>query len=514
MRKAEDSGRPVLTDNYRNFGELLLAAAQRFGDREALVSGNQRLNYAQWARAAQGLATLLVERGVEPGDRVAIILPSSADYAICSAAIMLVGAVASGINTRLGPREMQGIFAKSSPRLAITEDGFVLPDAGIRIHQLQRSELAAAYERNDANLAVAAVAPDAAACIVWTSGTTGLPKGAWFDYRNLKAAVSTAGVMVASYDRCLIPLPFAHAGYMAKQWQQVAFGVTYVLTPPVWSARDMLRLMVEERITAAFGVPTQWAKLLELPKLATADLSALRFCGISTAPAPPELVEALTRALGCPMIVRYAMTESPSITGTRFGDAPEILFRTVGRPQEGVELEIVDLHGNPLPEGEVGRIRVRGSVVMRGYWNDPEATARAMTSDGWLLSEDLGCLDKGGNLILMGRLSDMYIRGGYNVYPLEVEKVLEEHPGVLRAAIVGKATPIIGEVGVAFIVPEEHASPPSADELGQWCRDRLADYKTPDAFEFVSNLPLTPMLKVDKKALRARLSRGGRGATA
>jgi acyl-CoA synthetase (AMP-forming)/AMP-acid ligase II len=453
-----------------------------------------------------------MERGVRPGDRVAIILPSSADYAICSAAIMLMGAVASGINTRLGPREMQAILAKSSPRLAITEDGLVLPDAGIPMQQLYRGELAAAYGRSDANVDAAAVAPDAPACIVWTSGTTGLPKGAWFDHRNLKAAISTAGVMVAAYDRCLIPLPFAHAGYMAKQWQQVAFGVTYVLTPPVWSARDMLRRMVEERITAAFGVPTQWAKLLELPELATADLCALRFCGISTAPAPPELVEALTRTLGCPMIVRYAMTESPSISGTRFGDAPEILFRTVGRPQEGVALQIVDPDGKPLPQGDVGRIRVRGTVVMRGYWNDPEATAHAITPNGWLISDDIGRLDEGGNLILLGRVSDMYIRGGYNVYPLEVEKVLEEHPGVSRAAIVGKAAPVIGEIAVAFIVPADPAAPPNEDELRQWCRERLADYKTPDAFEVVSDLPLTPMLKVNKQALRARLSPAQRSA--
>lgn len=505
MGRMAESGPPVLTGDYRNFGELLLAAGQEFGQREALVRGDQRLSYAEWARSARGLVALLRERGVAPGDRVAIILPSSADYAICSAATMLMGAVASGINTRLGPREMQAILAKSSPRLAIAEDGFVVPDAGIPIQQLHRADLAAAYGRSDAIVDVAAVAPDAPACIVWTSGTTGLAKGAWFDYRNLKAAVSTAGVMVAAYDRCLIPLPFAHAGYMAKQWQQVAFGVTYVLTPPVWSAAAMLRIMVEERITAAFGVPTQWAKLLELPELATVDLSALRFCGISTAPAPPELVEALSKALGCPMIVRYAMTESPSISGTRFADAPEILYRTVGRPQQGIDLQIVDPDGKPLPQGDVGRIRVRGSVVMRGYWNDPEATASVLTPDGWLISDDLGRFDEGGNLILMGRLSDMYIRGGYNIYPLEVERVLEEHPGVSRAAIVGTSAPIIGEIGVAFIVPADPDTPPNEDDLRQWCRDRLADYKAPDAFEFVSELPLTPMLKVDTKALHARL---------
>lgn len=501
------SRREALQGDYQNFGEALLAAGRQFGERDAIVNGEQRLSFSQWAQAAKGLAALLVERGVAPGDRVAIILPTSIDYAICSAAILLLGAVASGINTRLGPREIQSILAKSKPKLAITEDSFSLPDVGAPISQLCRRELAAAYGKPgiDENV-VHGVAADAPACIVWTSGTTGLPKGALFDHRNLKAAVLTAGVMVEPFDRCLIPLPFAHAGYMAKQWQQVAFGVTYVLTPAVWSAADMLRLMVQERITAAFGVPTQWAKLMELPDLERADLSALRFCGTSTAPVPPELIEAVTRATGCPMIVRYAMTESPSISGTRFGDAPEVLFRTVGRPQEGIELQVVDADGRPVPQGGVGRIRLRGSVVMRGYWNDPDATAQAITPDGWLISEDMGRLDKDGNLILLGRLSDMYIRGGYKVHPLEVEKVLEEHPGVARAAIVGKATPVIGEIGVAFIVPTNPAAPPSEDELRQWCRTALADYKTPDDIKFIAELPLTPMLKVDKKALRAQLA--------
>lgn len=499
-------GRPVLEGEQRNFGEALQAAGLEFGDRPAFVAGNDRLSYADWARSALGLASLLLERGIRPGDRVAIILPSSIDYAVAAAAAMLVGAVASGINTRLGPREIEAIFAKSTPGLAIAEDSFTLPEGHETVGQVRCRELPAAYRRDAGGLELPEVAPEAPACIVWTSGTTGLPKGAWFDHRALKAAVATAGVMVAAYDRCLIPLPFAHAGYMAKQWQQVAFGVTYVLTAPVWSAADMLRLLVEEKITAAFGVPTQWAKLLELPELASADLSSLRFCGTATAPAPPELVESLTRITGCPMIVRYAMTESPSITGTRFNDAPEVLFRTVGRPQEGIELQVFDPDGRPLGRGEVGRIRLRSSVMMRGYWNDPEATARAITPDGWLISDDMGRLDDDGNVILLGRVSDVYIRGGYKVYPLEVENVLKEYPAVLQVAIVGKKAPVIGEIGVAFVVPADPGALPDVDDLRQWCRARLADYKTPDVFEFVPDLPLTPMLKVNKSALRARLN--------
>jgi acyl-CoA synthetase (AMP-forming)/AMP-acid ligase II len=507
IAQASDHGTPpALTGDHRTLGEALAAAGRQFGDRDAFIVGDQRLTYGRWAAAAQGLAAALQARGIRAGDRVAVILPSSTDYAICTAAIEMAGAIASGINPRLGTREIDGIFDRSTPRLMITEDAFVPPPGIAQVPRLTRGDLSALYDHPADGLDLSAVDPAAAACIVWTSGTTGQPKGVWFDHANLKAAVATAGVMAAPYDRCLIPLPFAHAGYMAKQWQQIAFAVTYVLTPPVWSAPEMLRLLVEERITAAFGVPTQWAKLLALPEFAESDFSALRFCGTSTAPAPPELVEALTRITGCPMISRYAMTESPSICGTRVGDPPDVLYRSVGRPQDGVALRIVDDTGRDLPQGEVGRICLKGPVVMRGYWNDPEATARAFTADGWLITDDTGRLDSDGNLILHGRLADMYIRGGYNVYPLEVERVLTEHPGVAQVAIVGKTAPVIGEIGVAFVVPQSPDAPPSVDDLRQWCRRHLADYKAPDEIQVVPDLPLTPMMKVNKNALRDRLT--------
>jgi acyl-CoA synthetase (AMP-forming)/AMP-acid ligase II len=193
------------------------------------------------------------------------------------------------------------------------------------------------------------------------------------------------------------------------------------------------------------------------------------------------------------------MTESPSITGTEPDDPPEVQFRTVGRPQAGMQIEIADGH-----EAEVGRVRVRGACVMRGYWGDPELTAATVDADGWLTSTDLGVLRPDGNLVLVGRTSDMYIRGGYNVYPLEVENVLAEHPAVDRAAVIGLPAPVIGEIGVAFITVAPGAEPPALAELRAWVAERLADYKAPDRLELVDALPLTAMMKVDKVALRER----------
>ena len=177
----------------------------------------------------------------------------------------------------------------------------------------------------------------------------------------------------------------------------------------------------------------------------------------------------MTTALGCPLVVRYAMTESPSISGTSPGDEPEILFRTVGRPQADTELEIHDEQGGRVEQGEVGRVYVHSACVMRGYWREPTLTDESIDADGWLRSSDLGYLDAAGNLVLVGRAGDMYIRGGYNVYPLEVENVLAEHPAVEQASVVGIPAPVIGEIGVAFVVPSADQPAADADELRAWC---------------------------------------------
>ena len=343
------------------------------------------------------------------------------------------------------------------------------------------------------------------AVIIWTSGTTGLPKGAWFDHRNLAAAVRTAGAMSAPFDRRISGIPMAHAGYMAKVWEQLAFGVTLIVTPTPWAAEAMLRVLVTERITVGAGVPTQWAKLVELPGVAGADLSTLRVCLAATAPAPPELVARMHHVLRCPVIVRYAMTESPSITGTAPDDPPDVTYRTVGRPQAGMAVEIVGGDGTPVPPGGVGRVRITGPCVMRGYWHDPDATREVLDGEGQLLSNDLGRLDAAGNLVMVGRASEMYIRGGYNVYPLEVEHVLAEHPGVGSVAVVGAPRPVIGEVGVAFVVAAPGGAPDLAS-LRSWVSERLADYKAPDELHIVGALPLTAMQKIDKDALRATLA--------
>jgi acyl-CoA synthetase (AMP-forming)/AMP-acid ligase II len=498
---------PVIATAYETFADMFRTAATAFPKQEAYVHGTARITFEDWLVRAEGLARALRERGVAPGDVVLIALEPSIEFAVSYAAVQLAGAVGSGVNTRLGRREIVEIIARSRPSLMILEDAAEAISTAPPL--IRRSELGAlcrppglsAAERPRRKSSDPAV-------IVWTSGTTGLPKGAWFDHDNLRSAVAVAGPMSAPFERRLSSTPFAHAGYMTKVWEQLAFGLTLVISGQPWTAAEMLRLIIDERINVAGGVPTQWAKLLDLPDLARADFSHLRLGIAATAPAPPELVERVTRTLTCPLIVRYAMTECPAISGTRPGDRPDVLYKTVGRPQPGLELIIADDDGAPVPEGAVGRLRIRSPSVMRGYWNDEDSTARALSSDGWLISGDYGRLDPEGNIVLAGRASEMYIRGGYNVYPIEVERVLSELAGVAAVAVVGKAAPVIGEIGVAFVVPTDPDNPPTIEALRAWSRSQLADYKAPDELVLVPALPLTPMMKVDKAALAARLLAG------
>ena len=493
-----------LQGRFATLGDALSAAGDQLRDVEAYVDGPRRLSFGQWLTGSKAVAARLAGAGVKPGDVVALLLPSCIEYALVCGAAAWSGAIVTGINPRLGPRETEAVLAMCQPTVLVAAPSTrtaTLPPGTLL---LDRDDISTAAAGGGDIARHPARATDAAV-IVWTSGTTGVPKGAWFDHDNLRAAVASAGVMTAAYDRRLATTPFAHAGYMTKLWEQLAWATTNVICPTPWSAAEAVRLIGEERISVVGAVPTQWAKMLDDPGLDRVDLSAMRLGVVATAPAPPELVERVTRRLGCPLIVRYAMTEAPSITGTEPGDPPDTLYRTVGRPQASVELSLRDETGRPVRPDQVGRIHVRSDLVMRGYWHDPVGTAEVLDTAGWLRSGDLGRLAADGNLVLVGRVGDMYIRGGYNVYPLEVENALTEHPAVDAAAVVGVATPVIGEIGVAFVVPTAGRPAPSTEELRAWCRARLADYKAPDRTVSVAALPLTAMLKVDKAALRALL---------
>jgi acyl-CoA synthetase (AMP-forming)/AMP-acid ligase II len=473
---------------FANTRELLEFAATTHDDVEAYVEPGARITFANWVGRARGVAAQFADLGVGKGDVVALWLPSGIDYATCYAAAAMIGAIATGLNPRLGRREIESILQQADPALIVADDRLgALPSTAARL--LPRTAL-----HNDPTASapppVELTRRDVVA-LIFTSGTTGVPKGAAYDADRLAAGAAGAGVMTAPYDRRLTSTPFAHAGYMFKLWDQLLSGSTLVVPPTPWSAQGMFDVLRDERVTVAGAVPTQWAKLLDVDGVSRESLPHLRIGVVATAPAPPELVRRVAERIGVPLVVRYAMTECPTICGTEPADAAEVQFRTVGRPAVGMDVRV----------GTDGVVEVSGPCVMRGYWRNPKLTAEVLR-DGWLRTGDVGTLGADGNLTLVGRSGDMYIRGGYNVHPGEVERALAGHTAVKHAAVVGRSAPVIGEIGVACVVPADAAKPPTLAELRTHVSDELADYKAPDELLIVDELPLTPMLKPDRIALR------------
>ncbi len=479
---------PRLDADFGDTRSMLEAAGQAHGGREAYVEPGARITFARWIERARAVATQYVNSGVGKGDVVALWLPSGIDFATCYAAAAMIGAITTGLNPRLGPREVESILHQADPALIVADERLgAIPADGRRV--LPRSSLSSATGED---LSAVKLSPRDPVCLIFTSGTTGTPKGAVFDAAGLAAGAKSAGVMSAPYDRRLTSTPFAHAGYMFKLWDQLVWGTTLVVPPTPWSAQSMFDVLQEERITVAGAVPTQWAKLLEVEGVGRESLPHLRIGVVATAPAAPELVSRVAEQIGVPLVVRYAMTECPTICGTEPNDPAAVQAATVGRPADGMEVRIDD----------GGVVEVKGPCVMRGYWRNPELTAKVLR-DGWLRTGDMGALDPDGNLTIVGRTGDMYIRGGYNVHPVEVEQVLATHPQVKEVAVIGRPAPVIGEIGVAFVVPVDDMNPPTLQDLRAHVVADLADYKAPDEMLIVDQLPLTSMLKPDRTALRA-----------
>jgi acyl-CoA synthetase (AMP-forming)/AMP-acid ligase II len=506
-------------DRHDTVVSVLREAARVNADLEAYVepAGEQErraLTFGQWDRAAEGVAGYLARRGVTKGDVVCLLLPSCIDYAVLYAALQRLGAITSGINPRMGAAEVASIVERTSPVLIVVDSEAATPPGGPGGDLVGRAEVAAEWSGAPPERRPDLAGSDPVA-VVWTSGTTGRPKGAVFDHANLAAVARGTDVLSQPGDRRLSPLPFAHVGYMTRSWDEIAHGVTTVITPTPWRADDAVRIMERERVTVAQGVPTQWALMLACDELGQADLSSLRVAGTGAARMTAALVGEVRQRFGVPVVVRYTSTEASLGTGTSLASPDEEVATTVGRPVSGVELAVVDDDGCAVAAGSVGRVQLRSPAVMRGYWGrgpgrgralrallDHEATRSVLSADGWLTTGDFGLITPEGNLQLSGRAHERYIRGGYNVYPAEVEEALAMHVSVARAAVVGVPDHVLGEIGVAVVVAAEGATPDLV-ELRAHCADRLSDYKAPDALVVVDELPLTPMMKVDPVRLEA-----------
>jgi acyl-CoA synthetase (AMP-forming)/AMP-acid ligase II len=342
---------------------------------------------------------------------------------------------------------------------------------------------------------------------VFTSGTTGLPRGAVFCERQLEAVSQTdTGGAWAPAGRpgpaMLASTQFAHVGFTTKlPWYLRLATRTHILGR--WRADDALRTIAEQRMPSIGGVAPQLAVMVRSPEAERHDWDHVETVVVGGAASPPALVAAVRERFGAAYSIRYSSTESGGCgTGTAFDADDDEALHTVGRPRPGIEVAVRDGDADEVAAGEVGELWLRSPTQMSGYWRDPEGTAATIV-DGWLRTGDLARVDERGLLRLAGRVTEMFIRGGYNVYPAEVEAALAAHPAVAEVAVVPRPDPVMGEIGVAVVAPAADRPPPTLDELRAFLAGRLAAYKIPEALRTVAELPLTPMQKVDRRTLAA-----------
>jgi acyl-CoA synthetase (AMP-forming)/AMP-acid ligase II len=494
-------------------------AAERFGDATAFVAADGwSLSFRELAERSSIVAAGLRRLGTRPGDVVALVLPPIPEYVVAYAAANRIGAITAGVNARLAPAERTRVLEIARPRVILATAELMPPDTvTVEAERIEVEPATSAADvlrsltgpgaRSDlaaAPLPAPATGPDHPVALVFTSGTTGTPKGALFGNRQLEfvTRVDTGGRWAnRPGGAALAGTSFAHLGPMTKLPGNLMRGTaTHLLHQ--WRASDALDLIERHRMTGIGGIPTQIALMLRDPGFDQRDLGCVRAIVVGGGPTTAALIREARERFRAPVAVRYSCTEAGIGVGTSLTDPPEDAEQTVGRPHEGVELTIVDPDTlELLPPGETGEVCLASPAVMSRYWNDEHATAAAFTPSGAVRTGDLGFVDDHGRLHLVGRAKEMYVRGGYNVFPQVVEQVLAEHPQVVDVAVIPRPDDVMGEIGVAVVVPSDPQRPPTLEDLRSFAHTELARHELPEAMITVTALPLTAMEKVDRRAL-------------
>jgi len=513
---------------------MLDDAAERFAGRPAVEDGPSRLTFCELLEAARTFGAALVASGVEPGDRVAIWTCNSVEWVVAMLGSSLSGAVLVPINTRFKGGEAGDILARSRARVLVTATDFLgtdyvemLRSTGVALPDLVTTVVARGgapdgtepwagflARATDGGRAMvdrrwAGVGPDDPSDILFTSGTTGRPKGVLMSHgRTLCVATDWVTMTgLCADDRYLMVNPYFHMfGLKAGILACVASGAT-MLPEAVFDVERVLGRIARQRVTVLPGSPTVYQAILDHPERGSHDLSSLRVAVTGAADIPVELIRRMDKELPFSTIITgYGLTEAGTASATDPGDDVETIATTVGRPRPGFEIRIADDHGDAVPAGEPGEVVLRGSSVMAGYLDDPESTRRALSVDGWLRTGDIGMIDPAGCLRIVGRSKDMFIVGGFNAYPAEIENVLLQHPAIAQAAVIGVADDRLGEVGMAFVVLGVPGL--SGPDIIGWCRGQMANYKVPRTVELVDALPVNATGKVMKDVLRAQAAQG------
>jgi HIP---CoA ligase len=490
-------------------------AARDFGDAEAVAEpGRTRLSYRELDERVTAVAGALIDAGIGPGDRVAIWAPNGSEWLLTALGTLGAGAALVPVSTRFTGPEALDVIGRSGARALFVagnflgvdrlgallaadaeDDGGVLDRLGLIVRVPEEWDtFLEAGSLSEARKRAGAVRPGDVSDIMFTSGTTGRSKGAMTSHeRSLGVARAWADrAGLGPGDRYLVVNPFFHTfGFKAGILACLVSGAALV-PQAVFDAGEAMRLAEAERITVLPGAPTIYQMILDHPERPARDLSSLRLAVTGAADVPVALIERMRRELSfSTVLTAYGLTEAVVATMCRPGDPPEVVSATSGQPAAGFEVKI----------GRSDEILLRGPNLMLGYLDDEEATAAAIDRDGWLHTGDAGRLDAAGYLTITGRLKDMYICGGFNVYPAEVEQVLARLDGVAESAVIGVAEPRLGEVGRAFVVARPGFALAEEDVLA-FCRERLANYKVPRRVEFRDALPRNPSGKVLKRVLR------------
>ncbi len=511
-------------------GECVAWHSQRQPDQEAAVHNDTRISYGELEQASETWAKALLAAGVQKGDRIAMLAPGCIEWLAVLVGATDIGAIWTGFHPRYRLREFQHVTGLSEPVVLVAFRHLHGRDyvdeltslreqnPSIRSLVLLDDELPGSVPVNeflskagnipDSTLASArdAVTADDTAVLIFTSGTTGQPKAAMVRHRAL---LTGAAVQLQHWPmtrpRVLHMMPVNH---IAGIGMTAVFGL-YAGGTLVFQDRfdpgDLIRLLETERIDHVLGSPVQFHMMANHPDLECHNLSRLKYLTWGGAPMAESLVERLEK-LSCELRTSFGMTElGLYVSYSDAGASRALLSRTIGKLHAGFDIRVADENGKIAHAGEQGEIQARGSWLLAGYYRDEQATRDAYTPDGWFRTGDVVKVLDDGNLEIVGRTKEMFISGGFNIYPREIEIVLEENPEVGLVAVLGVADPVFGEVGHAFVEPLP-GTQVEEELLRNWCRDRLANYKIPKTFEVCNELPRLPIGKIDKQALRKELA--------
>lgn len=524
------SATPLLPDTI---GASLARTVAAHPDREALVdvASGRRWTYARFAEDVERLARALLARGVLKGDRVGIWATNCPEWVLVQYATARIGAIMVNINPAYRAHELAYVLRQSGTGLLVATPGHRTNDFRALVNEVREEcpalrETAYLGEESWAALLAAADAcpPDALAAreaelscddpinIQYTSGTTGFPKGATLSHHNILNNGYFVGENVGytEQDRICLPVPFYHCfGMVMGNIAATTHGACIVIPGPVFDPVTTLTAVAQERCTSLYGVPTMFIGELNLADFASYDLTSLRTGIMAGSPCPEEVMKRVVAEMHMAEVsICYGMTEtSPVSTQTRRDDSLAHRTGTVGRVLPHLEVKVVDPGtGITVERGEAGELCTRGYSVMLGYWEEPERTAEAVDPAGWMHTGDLAVLRRDGYVEIVGRIKDMIIRGGENIYPREIEEFLYTHPKIADVQVVGVPDGKYGEEVLACVIPKQNAGPLTLEELRAFCRDRLAHYKVPSRLQLLDAFPMTVSGKVRKIELRDRKS--------